>query len=94
MSADISPICSPWRIDALRWAMRRTSVVGPVAAAVIDLESPRPLAAGVMDPSVAQTELLWEREEGVNLQASASALIYFSASSRCCRCGFNKSNEP
>src|ERR1700730_13193585 len=52
------PISSPCRIDTFLPLIHRTKVVGPVRAMVTDLWSPIPLAAGVIDPSDAQLDLL------------------------------------
>ena len=74
-SAIMSPICSPCRMEALRWERRRTRVAGPVAAAVTCLGSLIVLAAGIMEPSVAHVLLLWDKVDGGNLQVLASALM-------------------
>jgi len=46
--------------------IRRTNVEGPVRAAVTDLESPMPLAAGIIDPSDAQFIPTWGNLDGGN----------------------------
>src|SRR5882762_1301170 len=60
------PISSPCRIDMFLLMIRRTNVEGPVRAAITDLGSPIPLAAGIIDPSDAQFDPAWYSFDGGN----------------------------
>jgi hypothetical protein len=73
--AETSPICSPWRIEALRLGIRITREVGPETAEVMDLGSLIVLAAGIIDPSEAHEVLLWGEAEGEKPQVEARAKI-------------------
>ena len=73
-SAATSPTCSPCKIEALRCVIFRTMEIGPLTAAVIDLESLNELVAGTMDPSEAQSELSFVDEEGGKLHVRERAM--------------------
>src|ERR1700683_720350 len=70
---------SPCRMDMFLLRIRSTNVDGPVRAAVTDLESPIPLAAGTIEPSDAQFSPAWVSVDGGNGCIFAIVMIYASA---------------